>query len=128
MSNESLTMIACLSTAIWLLGSDSPTWRDIDHAEQMLNFFHAHAAFFFGESHLVPPFLVRMIILTTAGRGMMTLNTHVLCSHAAESVRNFGPHWAYACWALESMGGSAVQSIKGTTGPIQQVRINPFCV
>ena len=52
----------------------------------------------------------------------MTLNTHVVCTHVVDSVRNFGPTWAYACWSMEDYAGNLVNGTHSFHGMLLQVQ------
>ena len=86
--------LSILSRAIFILLGDSITYKELEHAERLLQHFCLMFSALYSE-------------------GKETINVHSLL-HLADDVRNLGPLWTHSCFPFESYNGNLLKLFHGT--------------
>ena len=63
-----------------------------------------------------------MVLLDFPAKTKCGLNVHN-CDHLGQSVRNWGPLWAWSCFGFESLNSKIIKQVHGTRNACSQVNI-----
>ena len=63
-----------------------------------------------------------MVLLDFPAKTKCGLNVHN-CDHLGQSVRNWGPLWAWSCFGFESLNSKIIKQVHGTRKACSQVNI-----
>jgi hypothetical protein len=96
-----ITHLASLVEAVHIMLGEGISAMDLQRADVLIHSFCSNCATLYGEN-------------------IMGLNVHNL-PHLVECVRQWGPLWAWSCFAFESFNGNILKSVHGTGNVCRQI-------